>query len=107
MDQGRFLWAMAIDSSFDNADKGRRPPLGPAGFRELLKTKKFTNNADTGTVADLFEKTAMSVLSSTDKLELDYVPVQQGDGKRLCEVLSLCPAIEELAWCVRSRLAAS
>ena len=68
IDTGRFLWSMAIDSSASDANQGRRPPLAPAAFREQLRSRKFTNNADAEAVANLFEKTATSVLHSTKKL---------------------------------------
>ena len=58
MGAGRYLWSMAIDSSASDANQGRRPPLAPAAFREQLRSRKFTNNADGEAVANLFEKTA-------------------------------------------------
>ena len=69
-DEARWLWAMAIDSSVGNAIQGRRPPLAPAAFRELLKATRFTNNADADGVAGLFEKTATNVLAATPTLYL-------------------------------------
>ena len=78
--EGRYLWAMIIDSSVEDANEGRRPPLAPVAFTELLQTKRFTNDADVDGVARLYEKTATQVLGATPKLELSYMPVREGDG---------------------------
>ena len=97
--EGRWLWAMIIDSSVADADEGRRPPLAPAAFEEQLHSKRFTNDADAGAVAALYASTATRVLGATRKIELDYVPVREGDGVRLAQALTLCRVVEELAWC--------
>ena len=65
IESGRYLWSLAIDSSFNDADEGRRPPLAPAGFAALLESRRFTNNADATVVTELYERTARSVLGST------------------------------------------
>ena len=96
--EGRWLWAMIIDSSVADATKGRRPPLAPVAFTELLQTKRFTNDADVDGVARLYEKTATQVLGATPKLELDYMPVREGDGARLAQAFALCHALEEFSW---------
>ena len=67
-------------------------------FREQLKSKKFTNNADVDVVADLYEKTATHVLGTTTKISLDGVPMREGDGARLGQALTLCHNIEVLSW---------
>ena len=99
LSDGRFLWAMAIDSSADDVHKGRRVPLAPQAFAEQLQHKQFTNNADAGAVAELYRKTATQVLGGTTKLELADVPMRAGDGARLAQALALCSKIEELSWC--------
>ncbi|CAK0818532.1 unnamed protein product [Prorocentrum cordatum] len=97
--QGRFLWCMAIDSSADDENMGRGLPLVPRAFAEQLQHKQFTNNADASAVAELHRKTATSVLGGTTKLELDGVPMREGDGERIAQVLGLCGKIEKLSWC--------
>ena len=96
--EGRYLWPMIIDSSVEDANEGRRPPLAPVAFTELLQTKRFTNDADVDGVARLYEKTATQVLGATPKLELDYMPVREGDGARLAQAFALCHALEEFWW---------
>ena len=45
---------------------GRRAPLAPAAFAEVLATScSFTNGADSEVVAELYRKTATALLSST------------------------------------------
>ena len=69
------------------------------GTDEVLQAKRFTNNADAEGVAALFEQTATSVLGATTKLELDKMPVRDGDGARVAQALALCHSIQELYWC--------
>ena len=72
----------------------RRAPLSPEAFAELISTKKFTNNADTSTVIDLYRKTATALLGCIDVLsfesldwsEVDYINL--GKALRLCKVLT-------------------
>ena len=97
--EGRWLWPMIIDSSVEDANEGRRPPLAPVAFTELLQTKRFTNDADVDGVARLYEKTATQVLGATPKLELNHMPVREGDGARLAQAFALCHALEEFSWC--------
>ena len=96
--QGRNLWAMTIDSSASGDSAGRRPPIAPAAFAALLARMFFTRDADKEAVAKLYEKTATTVLGATPKMELDGVPMCEGDGARLAQALALCATVEELSW---------
>ena len=97
VDQGRWLWPMCIDTSHaGGAGAGRRPPVAPRRFEAMLASKQFTNQADSGSVAALFDKTATAVLGATTKLTLNDMRLGEGDGAAIAEALQLCGSVTEL-----------
>jgi len=74
----------------------RDPPLASDAFADVLRTKNFTNGADSGTVIDLYRKTARSLLGSTPELVYHGLKWSEADFERLGEALCYCGALETL-----------
>ena len=76
---------------------GRRAPLAPAAFAEVLATScSFTNGADSEVVAELYRKTATALLGSTTELRFANLEWTAADYQRLGEALPYCTALEKL-----------
>jgi len=75
---------------------GRDPPLTPDAFAGVMSTKNFTNGADSGTVIDLYRRTATDLLGSTRELRYKELKWSQADFERLGEALRYCGALETL-----------
>ena len=76
---------------------GRKAPLAPAAFTEVLATScSFTNGADSEVVAELYRKTATALLGSTTELIFNKLEWKAVDYQRLGEALPYSTALETL-----------
>ncbi len=90
-------WEMCVDFSARGGRASHRDvPYCPAAFRELLKTKKFTNGSDEEMVADLYTRESEAVLAASTELVFDHIEVR-GEGARLGSVLRMCIHVERLS----------
>ena len=89
--EGRFLWAMVIDSSATEALEGRRPPLAPAAFAEQLRGTPQLQKLYLGSNA-LGKRTAAALATALETKALRPLP-----QKARCAV--------QQHWCVRTTAA--
>ena len=75
---------------------GRRAPLAPEAFAEVLRQKTFTSGADAEVVVELYAKTARALLGSVRELRYDELKWAAADYAQLGEALRYCGALEEL-----------
>jgi len=77
--------------------RGRRWPIGPDDFDELIKDKIFTNGTDAEVVKTLYRKLSTLLLGGT--VALDYAkmpPPSVDDGHHLGHCLNLSTSLERL-----------
>ncbi|CAK0810244.1 unnamed protein product, partial [Prorocentrum cordatum] len=79
---------------------GRRWPVGPDEFDQLIEGKTFTNGADREAVKTLFRRMSRAQLGGVTKLDLRGLPpASPGQAAGLGACLRLCARLEELFLC--------
>jgi hypothetical protein len=92
----------SYESSYDRGmlgelvGAGRRAPLTPAAFAEVLRQKTFTSGADAEVVVELYAKTARALLGSVRELEYRELKWTAADYAQLGEALRYCGVLEKL-----------
>jgi hypothetical protein len=76
---------------------GRRAPLAPEAFAEVLGRCTFTNGADSAVVLELYRKTATALLGSAKALRFERLVWAAEDYIDLGQSLRYCSALEKLA----------
>ena len=97
---GRF-WPMCIDLRVGMGGHGRQLPRTPAAFADGLAERKFTNDADSSTVIELYEKTATAILGEATTLDYGKLRPPRGAGTALAAALCMAPRLRALYLRVR------
>ena len=64
-------WKLVLDLGAEDAAAARRWPVGPDDFEGIIKTKTFTNGADTGVVSKLYHDMSANQLGFVEELNFD------------------------------------
>eukprot|EP00966_Prymnesium_polylepis_P285782 6601723-Prymnesium_polylepis.1 len=87
-------WNLVLDLGAGGANvqaAGRRWPIGPDDFDNLIKTKKFTNGADEVAVTALYRKMSINQLGGINQLDFGGMPAPSVDEARcFARCLNLC-----------------
>ena len=90
-------WKLVLDLGAEDAAAARRWPVGPDDFEGIIKTKTFTNGADTGVVSKLYHDMSANQLGFVEELNFDgMAPPTVEDALRLGRCFNMCKHLKTL-----------
>eukprot|EP00386_Alphamonas_edax_P002799 GDKI01008538.1.p1 GENE.GDKI01008538.1~~GDKI01008538.1.p1 ORF type:complete len:596 (-),score=140.14 GDKI01008538.1:90-1877(-) len=96
--KGNRIYTIDADLKFKKASQAGsdilRVPATPSDFREMLKSRVFTNHADAETVANLYERVFNTIAGSFRSLEFSYL-LKDTNAPTLTRYFTACKLTDE------------